>query len=218
MFPFKKTFTSVIRAKLLGLMLLCAMLALLIVGLSVACITWLTADLVNLSNTWVDALLTGSVGILSGIGGWFMLPTLTVLVAGFFQEAAIRRVERLYYPNAVRRDDLKFWPELWHDIRFTLWAIFLNLFVLPLYLFGVGFAISVLLNAYLLGREFFEGAAAYHIGKIDAQALRRKYRKTAFIGGAAITLMTLVPILNMFVPLLAIIWMLHVYHAIELKE
>lgn len=218
MFPFKKTILSVIRANLFGLMLLCALLALLIAGLSVACITWLTAGLVDLDNSWFNALLAGSVGILTGLGGWFMLPTLTVLIAGFFQEAAIQRVERIYYPNTTRRSDLKFWPELWHDIRFTLWAILLNLLVLPLYLFGIGFVVSILLNAYLLGREFFEGAAAYHIGKADAKALRRQYRKTAFIGGAVITLMTLVPLLNMFVPLLAIVWMLHVYHAVCRKH
>ncbi len=215
MFPFKKTFTSVIQAKLVGLMFICALLALLIVGLLVTFVTWLTADFVELSNSWLDVLLTSSVGILTGIGGWFMLPALTVLIAGFFQETTIQRVERLYYPDAARRGDLKFWPELWHDIRFTLWAVLLNLLVLPLYLFGIGLAVSILLNAYLLGREFFEGAAAYHIGKAEAKALRRKYRKTTFSGGMVITVMTLVPILNMCVPLLAIVWMLHVYHAIR---
>ena len=218
MLPFKKTFTSVIRANLLVLMFFCAVLAVVLVGVLVALVTWMTAELIDLNNSWFNALLTGSVGLLTGIGGWFMLPTLTVLIAGFFQEAAIQRVERLYYPNAIRRGDLKFWPELWQDIRFTLWAIFLNLLILPLYVFGIGFVVSILLNAYLLGREFFESAAAYHIGKADAKTLRRKHRKTAFIGGTIITVMTLLPILNLFVPLLAIVWMLHVYHAVCLPD
>jgi CysZ protein len=74
--------------------------------------------------------------------------------------------------------------------------------------------ISVLLNSYLLGREFFESAAGYHIGKAEAKKFRQQHRKIVYGGGFAITIMTLLPVLNMFVPLLAIVWMVHVYHAV----
>ena len=104
---------------------------------------------------------------------------------------------------------------LFADLKFTLWALFLNLLVLPLYLFGVGVLVSILLNSYLLGREFFEAVAGYHIGKPQAHKLGQQHRATVYGGGFAITLMTLVPLLNLFVPIIAIVWMVHVYHGLR---
>ena len=141
-----------------------------------------------------------------------MLPVLTVIIGGLFQEQVIQRVEQEFYPDSIQRDHLRFWPEMWHDIKFTARALFLNLLVLPLSLIGVGFIVAILLNTYLLGREFFEGAAGYHVGKPRAMEIGKKHRKAVYGGGFVITIMTLLPVLNLFVPILATVWMVHVYH------
>jgi CysZ protein len=215
MYPFVKTLSSFRKANLLGLMLLCAVLAVTLVTATVAGITWLTAYFVNIQWGWLDTLVNWIAGIVTGIGGWFMLPVLTVLIAGLFQERVILRVNRIFYPDAAPHEDLAFWPELWHDIRFTAWALFLNILVLPFYFFGIGFFISIALNSYLLGREFFEAAAGYHMGKEKAKALSKQHRKVIYTGGFVITLMTLLPLLNLMAPLFAIVWMVHVYHSVS---
>jgi CysZ protein len=102
-----------------------------------------------------------------------------------------------------------------HDLGFTLRALFLNILVLPLYFFGIGFIVSIVLNSYLLGREFFIAAAGYHLGKPAAGNLARRHRKTVYGGGFVITLLTLVPVVNLFMPILATVWMVHVYHGIS---
>lgn len=214
MYPFAKTIGSVSRAGLAGLMLACAGLALAVVVLLVTLVTSVTAHLVDLETGWLDSLVNWVVGGLTGVAGWFMLPALVVLIAGMFQERTIDRVERAYYPDEARSRPPRFWPDLRHDIRFTLRALFLNVLVLPLYLLGIGFFVSIALNSYLLGREFFESAAGYHLGKPDAMALGAKYRPTVYAGGLVITLMTLVPLVNLFVPILATVWMVHVYHGL----
>jgi CysZ protein len=214
MYPFIKTFSSFKKANLLGLMLLCAVLAVVIVAGAIVGITWITAHLVSIERSWLDTLINWVAGILTGVGGWFMLPVLTVLLAGLFQETVIQRVDSLYYPDAKPHANLKFWPEIWHDIKFTAWALFLNLLVLPFYLFGIGFLISILLNSYLLGQEFFEAAAGYHIGKERAKELSKRYRRIIYTGGFVITVMTLLPLLNLIVPVFAVVWMVHVYHSI----
>ena len=214
MFPFAKTISSIKRGDLLALMFVCAALAAAVVFLSIAGITWLTADLVNLKTGWLDTLINWVVGILTGIGGWFMLPVVIVLVAGIFQEAIIYRVERAAYPDRMRSSEPRFWADVGHDIRFTLWALFLNLLILPLYLFGIGFIASVILNSYLLGREFFIAAAGYHLGKPQADRLVQSHRKTVYGGGLVITLLSLVPVINLFMPIVATVWMVHVYHAL----
>jgi CysZ protein len=215
MYPFAKTIDSLNRARLMGLMLVCAALAAAVVFMTVAGITWLTARLVNLQTDWLDTLVNWLAGIVTGVGGWFMLPVLIVLIAGIFQETIIQRVEKVCYPDKVRSEEPRFWADLGHDIRFTLLALCLNLLVLPLYLFGIGFLISIVLNSYLLGREFFIAAAGYHLGKPAAGDLVRRHRRAVYGGGFVITLLSLVPLVNLFMPIFATVWMVHVYHGVN---
>ncbi len=216
MFPFIKTLSSLKRAGLFVLIFACIAYAIIIVSVSVFGITWITASFVHIEREWLDKLFNFFVGLLLGVGGWFMLPALTVLISGMFQEKVIYRVEKVYYPDAILEEEPRFWPDMWHDIKFTIWALFLNVIILPLYFVGIGFIISVLLNSYLLGREFFESAAGYHLGKAKARELGKQNRTVVYGGGLFITLFTLIPFLNLFVPILAVVWMVHVYH--RLKE
>jgi len=217
MFPLIQTFKSLKEANLFSIMILCAILAVVVVLALVVSITWITGYLVNFEKEWIDTLFTWIMGIVTGIGGWFMLPALTVLIGGMFQEKVIDRVEKAFYPDSSRTETPKFWPDFWHDIKFTGWALFLNILVLPLHFFVIGFFVSIILNSYLLGREFFESAAGYHLGKNEASELGKQNLRIVYGGGLVITLMTLIPILNLFVPIIAVVWMVHVYHGIKKK-
>lgn len=217
MLPFSKTIESFYKAKLWKIMFACSILAIILVLILVTTITWISAVLIQLETEWLDTLVGWVIGLITGIGGWFMLPVLTVLVAGMFQETVIHRVEFVFYPDKIRTESPKFWPDFWHDIKFTVWALTLNILVLPFYLIGIGFIISVLLNSYLLGREFFESAAGYHLGKPEAKLIGNKNRFTVLVGGFVITLIALIPLLNLFVPIFAVVWMVHVYHQLTLK-
>lgn len=104
MFPFAKTIASIGKAGLVSLMLACAGLALIIVIAAFMGINAFTAWLVNFDAAWLNWLIQGTVGIAAGVGGWFMLPALTVLIGGVFQETAIDKVERIYYPEKVRQE------------------------------------------------------------------------------------------------------------------
>ena len=210
----QKTLHSITKARLVGLMFLSAALALVVVLLLVSGITWLTADMVVLERHWLDTTISWIVGIITGIGGWFMLPVVVILISGAFQEITIHRVEQAEYPDKIRAEGPHFWTDMLHDIRFSLKALMLNLLVLPFYFFGIGFLLSILLNSYLLGREFFESAAGYHLGKPKARQLGRQKRKIVYGSGFILTLLTLMPIVNFFVPIIAVVWMVHVYHSL----
>lgn len=214
-FPIVKTFDSFSKAKLLSIMLACAGLAVFAVCLLAIGTTAVSVHLTNFETTWLNTLINWGTGILSGIVGWFILPAFMVLFAGVFQEATIHRVEAAFYPDDVRAVAPGFWPDIWHDIKFTMKALLLNILILPLYLFGIGFILSILLNSYLLGHEFFESAAGYHLGKAAAKNLSKEHKLAVYGGGFAIVLMTLVPVLNLFMPIIAIVWMVHVHHKIK---
>lgn len=215
MFPFAKTLSSVTKANLLGLIFACAGVAVAVVLVMVGSLTWLTAHLVNIRIGWLDSLVNWFAGGILGVAGWFMLPAIIVLVAGMFQEKTIHRVEQAFYPEEVRSREPRFWPDFAYDIRFTLRALLLNVLVLPLYLIGIGFVVSVALNSYLVGREFFESAAGYHLGKPQAKIVGQQNKAAVYGGGLVITLMTLTPVINLFVPVFAIVWMVHVYHGLK---
>ncbi len=218
MFPFFKTLASLPKAKLLGLLFFCAFVAVFIAIAFAFGLGWLTDMLAYWDTAWLNTLSGWVTGLLSGVVAWFMLPTLVVLIAGVFQETVISRVEKIYYPDRQRTSPPQLWPDIVHDIRFTLRAILLNLLIVPFYFFGIGFFLSVALNSYLLGREFFESAAGYHLGKKQAQAFGRKFRGPIYLGGLVITLATLVPGVNMITPVLAVVWMTHLYHSLCTRE
>lgn len=182
MLPITLTLKTLRYTKIISLMIICAILAVAVVLSLVALFTWIASYLVNFETGWINTLFTWMIGIISGIGGWFMLPALVVLTAGIFQEKVIYRVEQFHYSNSSHNESPKFWPDFLYDIKFTLKAVFLNLLVLPLYLIGIGFIVSIIINSYLLGREFFESAAGYHLGKIKARELGNQNRTIIYVG------------------------------------
>ena len=214
LFPVKKTLSSVIRAKLLPVMFSCSALGLILVISTVSALTFFGARIVDFSTPWIQTLSTFLMGGVFSVAGWFMLPVLIVLIAGMFQDITVRRVEKTCYPHSMTNRPPGFWPDLVHDIRFTLRALTLNILVLPLYVLAVGPFVSIALNSYLLGREFFESAASYHMNKAEARTLGHSHKAAIYLGGFMITLLTLTPFLNVFAPIFALVYMIHVLHGI----
>ena len=93
---------------------------------------------------------------------------------------------------------------LYMGLRFAALSLLVNLAVLALTLFtGVGFAAFFVLNAYLLGREYFELAAMRHLPLPQAVELRRQRSFDVFIAGMIVAVFVAVPLLNLFTPLFA---------------
>ncbi len=212
--PAGKTLRSLFSARLLPLMLACGCLGIVLVVSIVSGITFLWAHLTSFSFPYADAVSNILVGGVLTVAGWFMLPALVVLIAGLFQDTVVHRIEKTSYPDAMAPETGRFWADLIHDLRFTLRAVFLNLLILPFYFLVIGPGLSVILNSYLLGREFFETAAGYHMPKSEARKLALEHRITVYGGGFLITLITLVPVLNLFVPIFALAYMVHLAHAL----
>ncbi len=215
MFPIIKSLKSITKAKLIPTILISCVLAVITVSSAAGIITWISASFISIKIVWLDKAVNFLIGIASGVGGWFMLPAVIPFIAGMFQDKVIHNVEIEFYPDSVRKKEPELWPDLKHDIAFTIWALFLNILILPLYLFGIGFFISILLNTYLLGREFFENVAGSHLGKPEAKKLGNKNRIPVYTGGLVITLLTLIPVVNLFIPVFAVVWMVHVFHRIK---
>ena len=70
------------------------------------------------------------------------------------------------------------------------------------------------LNAYLLGREYFEMLALRRLDPRSAQRLRHAHRLRCLIAGLVIAGLLTLPVVNLVAPLLAAAFMVHLMTAI----
>jgi len=152
-------------------------------------------------------------GFGSAFIAWLLFPCITPVIVSFFDVRITRLIEQHDYPAAPVAREAPFWREFWHDVRFAIKAVLLNILVLPLYLVpGVNVLLFYVLNGYLLGREYFVMAARRHMPVAEAEALRRKHAWAVMGGGVLITLLATIPVLNLFAPFWGVAVMVHLYH------
>ena len=70
MLPFSKTIESILKAKLLTMMLACAILAIIVVLILVTAVTWVSAVLIQIETEWIDTTVGWLIGLITGIGGF----------------------------------------------------------------------------------------------------------------------------------------------------
>ncbi len=206
------TIETIKKAKLYKFIFLSIFLAIICIALFILAISSLTAVFVNIEYTWLKTFLVGFVTLLGGVGGWFLFPSIVIVIAGIFQENIIEHIEKEYYPDRVRKESPKFFADLKHDIKFASFSAGINILILPLYLFGIGAVVAIAVNTYLLGREFFENVAGYHLGKKSAQKLGKQNKRIVYSNGFLFSLISIIPILNLVTPVVATVVMTHAYH------
>lgn len=182
-----------------------ALLLLVWVALNGA-VAWFVA----LPYPWLDTALS----ILTGIGVIFVLGFLvapvTAIIAGLLQDDIAEVVERGDYPADPPGRALPMAQAVPQAIKFTGIVILGNLLALFLLLVpGVNLVAFLLVNGYLLGREFFEFAAMRFRSPEEAKAFRRTHRGTVFLAGLAIAGFLAIPLLNLLTPIFATVMMVH---------
>jgi CysZ protein len=82
---------------------------------------------------------------------------------------------------------------------------------------GVNAVIFLLVNAYLLGRGYFELAALRYRALEDVGRLRRAHQLEIFLAGLLIALLAAVPIANLLTPLFGPALMVRVHDRLAVK-
>jgi CysZ protein len=142
----------------------------------------------------------------------YVLPAVSALVAGYFLDDAAEIVERADFPTEPPGQALPVGRALLYGLRFAGLSLLVNLAALTLFFVPVvNIAAFFAANAYLLGREYFELAAARDRPMEAAAQLRVQHRGTVLLAGAMIAALLLVPILNLVTPLYGIALMVHLH-------
>ena len=159
------------------------------------------------------AVFLAGAGLLVGLA--YVLPAVSALVASFFLDDVAEIVERRAYPGDPPGRALSLGRSLLTGLRFSGLSLGVNLLALTLILVpGVNVVAFFAANTYLIGREYFELAAARFSDPETAGQLRRRHNATVMTGGAVAAGLLLVPLLNLATPIFGVALMVHLHKRI----
>lgn len=201
--------------KSLGLTLL--LLTLAWIGLEAAISTWLVPYLQSWPWLATAVLWLTGTGFVIGLG--FLIGPVAAIFAGVFLDDVAELVEQRHYPQDAPGRPMPLLPSMILAVKFTLVVIAANLLALALVLLpGINFTIFFFVNAWLIGREYFQFAAMRFRPEAEAGAMRRTNSFTVFMAGLVIAGLMAVPILNLLTPLFATAMMVHMHKQIALRD
>ncbi|MDM7957173.1 EI24 domain-containing protein [Blastomonas sp.] len=161
---------------------------------------------------------TGVLAVIATIiAFWFWWRVVAIAVLQLFADRIVIAVERKHYPHAAERAvDLPLAPSLMMALRSLGRALLYNALALPFALVllftGVGAPMLFLaVNAVLVGRDLADMVAARHaLPGTQAQS-----RTSRFVLGLIANLLLLVPLVNLFAPIIAAAMATHLFHQRE---
>jgi CysZ protein len=158
---------------------------------------------------WVISI-AAALGVV--LGGIFLMPAVTSVVAGFFVDDVGDLVEREYYPAEQPGVALPLSVATIEGVKIALLTVLVYLVALPLVLLaGAGFLIFFILTAWLQGKQYFELAAMRFRPPEEAKAMRRDHAATVFTAGLFIAAFVSIPIVNLATPLFGMAFMVHMH-------
>ena len=163
--------------------------------------------------------LVGTVALLIAFGlGWLLFRAVAVAVMGVFADDVVIAVERKHYPQALAgAHDVSIARGIGLGLRSAGRAILINLALVPVYIMllvtGVGTALLFfLVNGWLLGNDFGQMVAARHMDDATIRDWRKTGAVDRFALGVAGTALFMIPILNLFAPIIGAAMATHLFH------
>ena len=178
------------------------------------------AHLPTLGWPWVNTMLEWVAPLIVLLLIAFLGAPVAALFASLFLGEVAAKIETRAYQTAQSARDRPGAGLFAAGMRLAFVVLVVNLALLPLdvELPGVGEAMTVIANAWLLGREYFELAALRHLTRAAAEALRRRHGGSVFAAGLVISLLTMIPVVNLLVPLFATALMVHLFQRYAMEE
>ncbi len=164
---------------------------------------------------WAETLAAVGAGLVLLVAFFFMMAPVTAIFAGLYLDDIAERVEARHYPNQEKGTPLSGFRAVQTSLQFALVILLVNLAVLPLVFTGIGALALIVANAYLLSREFFEMIAMRHMSVNEARLLRKENTPRVFAAGFVPALMSIIPVVNLVVPLFATSYFMHIFKQVR---
>lgn len=158
-------------------------------------------------------------GALGGVGAalsaWLAFLPVAGVVASLFADRVAAAVEGRFYPELGPARPAAFAAQAWDGL--VLGAQLLGLQVLALlaapFLLGASVPVGWAIAAWAIGRGLFVAVAMRRMRRQQALAAYRERRALVLFQGLLAAAASLVPVVNLLVPVLAVATMAHVLHA-----
>ena len=180
---------------------------------------WLIGDAIAWLGDYANDI--GWVSFALGAGGltWLLFPVAAVAVIGLFLDSVCEAVEAKHYPTLGTPRPQPILEAVFGAIRFLGVTIAVNLIALPFYLlllvlFGTGAFLFLIVNGYLVGREFFELVAARRLPPGPARRLRKAHGARILVFGTLAVFLMSIPVVNLVAPVIAAAAMVHLYQSL----
>jgi CysZ protein len=178
------------------------------------------SQLPTLGWHWVNVALEIVTPVLSVLLIVALGAPVAALFASFFLDRVAGSVERKYYPADPKASGAPVISSLFLALRFTGLILAVTVALLPfdVILPGVGSAVTLVADAWLLGREYFELAALRHMPRGAVDAMRKRHRLAILGAGLLIALLSLIPGADLIAPLFGAGLMVHVFKFYQHQE
>ncbi|MEM9853822.1 MAG: EI24 domain-containing protein [Pseudomonadota bacterium] len=184
-------------------------------------VEWLTSEPVILPGvgqvTWLGDLLgLGSLVFMIFLSIFLMIPVASAITSLFLDEVA-DAVEARHYPHLRRPDRASFWDGLRDTVNFLGVLLAANILAFILYALFAPAAplIFIAINGFLLGREYFTISAMRHLGREGARQKRGEHSGIIWAAGCLMAVPLMIPLLNLFIPILGAATFTHIFHRLE---
>lgn len=198
----------------LGVVLRSLALSLLLFLAVLAGVVWGVQALVTAPGwphwlAWLAAILGGAGTAFLSV---YLFVPAALLVATLYMDRIADAVDRRFYPGLPQPQGAPLAVQAWDGAALGLQVLALQLLALALLVLlpGVGLVLGWIITGWAIGRGLFVGVAMRRMTRREALALYDARRLTVLAQGAALAAASIVPLVNLFVPVLGTAAMVHV--------
>ncbi len=181
---------------------------------------WALQSLATFKWNWVNETIRWLGGGAVTVLALMLFPASFGVVISIFMERIADIVETEHYPHLGKARGIPIWTGIWSGVVFLVTLVALNLVMLPLYLValfvaGLGAILFYGVNGWLTGREYYEQVALRRLDPAEVKAWRKANSGVLWLTGIAIVFLGTIPVLNLIVPVLGMAAMVHVAQTLK---
>ncbi len=195
-------------------------LSLLLQVVLIALAWWALQSFTTFQWSWLNEAVRWLGGAAVVTLAVLLFPASFGIVVSVFMERIADIVEAAHYPQLGPARGIPVWTGIWTGVVFLLAVVALNLVMLPLYILalfvaGLGAVLFYGINGWLTGRMYYEQVALRRLSAAEVKAWRRANSGALWMTGVAIAFLGTIPILNLIVPVLGTAAMVHVAQSLR---
>jgi len=188
----------------------------LLLQIAIAALAWWAMQrYAHVGSGWLDTTIHWLGGAAVVVLSLILFPASFGIVVSIFLERIADIVESKHYPELGPARGIPVWTGIWTGLVFLVAVIALNLVMLPLYIValfvaGLGAVLFYALNGWLAARMYYEQVALRRMSPADVKAWRKANVWPLWLTGIVTVFLGTIPVLNLIMPVLGTAAMVHV--------